>query len=240
MIVREVMTTDLVTVEPNDTLSHAVHLLRQHHFHHLPVVVRKCTGQEKYPLRSQSELIFKGLLTASEIEIAIALAQQEAQQNPLARPWQEQQVIELISPTLLTVAPTTSLAAAAQLLVEHELNCVPVLEPGLGEPASEDLLVGLLTRSDLLLALARLLGAFEPGTQVTIPLAEQCIAPLARALLIADELRIGVQNVLIAPVPLHVPRSASLRLCTINPGPFLRRLAQEGIHPLSEVAEGKE
>ena len=38
MIVSEVMATKLVTVTPNDTLSHAASLLRQHQFHHLPVV----------------------------------------------------------------------------------------------------------------------------------------------------------------------------------------------------------
>jgi hypothetical protein len=89
------------------------------------------------------------------------------------------------------------------------------------------------------LALARLLGAFEPGTQVVIPLAEQRMAALAKALLIADELYIGVQNVLITPIPVHATRCASLRLCTINPGPFFSRLAQEGIHPFDEIAEGR-
>jgi CBS domain-containing protein len=38
MIVREVMTTRLITVAPDATLSHAANLLRQHQFHHLPVV----------------------------------------------------------------------------------------------------------------------------------------------------------------------------------------------------------
>ncbi len=37
MIVSEVMATKLVTVTPNDTLSHAANLLRQHQFHHLLV-----------------------------------------------------------------------------------------------------------------------------------------------------------------------------------------------------------
>ncbi|HEX6553930.1 MAG TPA: CBS domain-containing protein [Ktedonobacteraceae bacterium] len=32
MIVRDIMTTKLVTVEPDDTLGHAAQLLRQHQF----------------------------------------------------------------------------------------------------------------------------------------------------------------------------------------------------------------
>ncbi|GHO48736.1 HPP family protein [Ktedonospora formicarum] len=238
MIVREVMTTDLVTVEPDDTLSHAVYVLRQHQFHHLPVVIRGYTEHKRYSTKTRPALIYKGLLTSAEIEKAIALTRQEEQQHPLARPWQEQKIIEILSPTLLTMAPTTSLTTAAQSLVERGLNCAPVLEPGQGEYETQDLLVGLLTRSDLLLALARLLGAFEPGTQVDIPLTEQHMATLAKALLIADELHIGVQNILITSTSVQTTRCASLRLCTINPGPFLCRLAQEDIHPFDAITRG--
>ncbi len=38
MIVRDIMTTKLVTVAPDDTLAHAANVLRQYQFHHLPVV----------------------------------------------------------------------------------------------------------------------------------------------------------------------------------------------------------
>lgn len=41
MIVRDMMTTQLVTVAPDDTLGHACNLLREHRFHHLPVVEKK-------------------------------------------------------------------------------------------------------------------------------------------------------------------------------------------------------
>lgn len=38
MIVRDIMTTKLITISPDDTLIHATNLLRQYQFHHLPVV----------------------------------------------------------------------------------------------------------------------------------------------------------------------------------------------------------
>ena len=38
MIVREVMTTKLITVAPDESLSHTAILFRQYQFHHLPVV----------------------------------------------------------------------------------------------------------------------------------------------------------------------------------------------------------
>ena len=54
MIVREVMTTRLITVAPDDTLSHAANLLRQHQFHHLPVV-RQEVGIQYHFADSQLE-----------------------------------------------------------------------------------------------------------------------------------------------------------------------------------------
>jgi acetoin utilization protein AcuB len=237
------MTTHLVTVKPDDTVSHAAHLFRQYQFHHLPVVqnVPHVYTQRTVSPYQQPALIFLGLLTTEDVEMAVALAQQEAASNPLAHPWQERHVAELMHPLGVWVTPTTSVAVAAQLLVEGGKNCLPVLEAGEVGAESQDILVGLLTRSDILVALARSLGAFEPGTQISIQLPAGRMAPLARALLAADELHVGIGSILAAPEKQHTPRSAALRLSTINPGPLLTRLQEEGIVYLSgdSLVEGE-
>jgi acetoin utilization protein AcuB len=150
---------------------------------------------------------------------------------------------------LIRVTPGTSVAAAAMLLVERGLNCLPVIRyeekeeqavPPKDQQSTplaqvEDwqegrpLLVGLLTRSDLLTALARSLGVFEPGMQLTIPLHHGNMQPLARALALANELRIRVRSVVAAPLQGTFPRTATLRLGTINPAPLLLRLQEEQI-----------
>src|SRR2546425_1282859 len=98
MIVRDIMTTKLVTVEPDDTLSHAANLLRQHQFHHLPVV-RKVTIAEpqssEYTSR-HAALVFEGLLTSQDIDVAAAVTTHESTSNALHRPWQEQRVVEVM------------------------------------------------------------------------------------------------------------------------------------------------
>jgi len=38
MIVRDIMSTNMITVVADDTLSHAANMLRQYQIHHLPVV----------------------------------------------------------------------------------------------------------------------------------------------------------------------------------------------------------
>src|ERR1700694_437519 len=65
MIVSEVMTTQLITVTPNDTLSHAANLLRQHQFHHLPVVraMHQHEPRNSWP-------VLEGLITSYDIDLA--------------------------------------------------------------------------------------------------------------------------------------------------------------------------
>ena len=216
MIVKEIMTTELITVAPDDTLSHAANLLRQYQFHHLPVV-RGGSGSATWhwPAAKQTPLVFEGLLTSQDIDMAVAL---ERESNSARELWQNRRVVEIMHRALIRVTPTTTLAAAALLLVERNLNCLPVIryeekvaassDDGAVTPTSETtqnrtnsvpdvgtgskpqtnqatgvapgiaavgdaedwqegrpLLVGLLTRSDLLTAFARSLGVFEPGMQ---------------------------------------------------------------------------
>ena len=246
MIVKNIMTSELITVAPDDTLSHAANLLRQHQFHHLPVVSGGSGAASwQWSAATRTPLVFEGLLTSQDIDMAVAL-EREGNGNSTREPWQSRRVVEIMHRALLRVTPGTSVAAAAMLLVERGLNCLPVIqyeakdtqtvvEPDKPAPSLEDwqegrpLLVGLLTRSDLLTALARSLGVFEPGMELTIPLRHGNMHPLARALALADELRIQVRSVVAAPLQGTFPRSATLRLGTINPAPFLLRLQEEQI-----------
>ena len=236
MIVREVMTTSLITVTPDDTLSHAANLLRQHQFHHLPVVreVKAVEpGKSRYTAPN-ARLLLEGLLTSYDIDMAVELARQSSANNTV--PWQEQRVVEVMHRTPIRVTPTTSVAAAAQIMVERGLNCLPVVEYEAAEGPSEDaeqgpppLLVGLLTRSDLLIALAHMTGAFEPGMQLILPLPPHDVTPLAKMLMLAAELHIQVPSVVAVSQKEGVPRVATVYISTIYPAPLLRRLHEEGI-----------
>jgi acetoin utilization protein AcuB len=231
MIVKDIMTTRLVTVKADDTLSHAANLLRQYQFHHLPVVhsVKKPgTPASEYFERNMLHLL-EGLLTSQDIDLAAALAKQASSSASLRQPWQEKRVREVMHSATMRVTPTTNVAAAAQMLVERGLNCLPVVEyENLGDE-TQTVLVGLITRSDLLIALARSMGAFEPGMQITIALPLGDLTPLAKTLLLAKELHVQVRSVMAAPMEGSVPQDATLRLGTINPSPLLVRLQEANI-----------
>jgi acetoin utilization protein AcuB len=238
MIVREVMMTRLITVALHDTLGHVANLLRQYQFHHLPVVRTEHAPEAgKIGYRAlNARLLLEGLLTSDDIDLAVELERQNSAHTIVEIPWQERHVVEVMHRTPITVTPTTSVAAAAQIMVERGLNCLPVVEYDSVELPSEDaqqdalpLLVGLLTRSDLLIALAHITGAFEPGMQLVLPLPPHDVTPLAKMLMLAAELHIQVPNVVAVSQKEGVPRVATVSISTIYPAPLLRRLQEAGI-----------
>ena len=237
MIVSEIMITHLVTVTPDDSLSHAASLLRQHHFHHLPVVraIHRHKTQGQQPATGNSWPVLEGLITSYDIELAVAVGNEKSI-NGEQQPWEERRVAEVMNRSIMRVTPTTSVGAAAQMLVEQGLNCLPVVEYEEAintEPGEQNeervFLVGLLTRSDLLIEFARTLGAFEPGMNLHIPLHTGNPTSLAKMLLLAAELHIKIESIIVAPSKKGVPHAATVRIGTINPAPLLVRLQQAGI-----------
>ncbi|GCE28685.1 hypothetical protein KDA_41690 [Dictyobacter alpinus] len=223
MIVRDIMSTKLTTVEPGETLAHAANLFRQYGFHNLPVT-RRVHRTDDSGTRTVL-LTCEGLLYSQDIDLAAAVSQNEGN----GQPWQERLVVELMHSAAVRVTPSASVAAAAQILVERGLSCLPVVEYAPIENETRAILVGLLTRSDFLLALSRSMGAFEPGMQLDIVLPHGDMTPLARALLLASELRVHIRSVQAAPRSDGTVELATLRLGTINPMPLLLRLKEEGI-----------
>lgn len=228
MIVKDIMTAKLVTVEPDDTLSHAANILRQYQFHHLPVA-RSTNSAATQQADQGPLLLFEGMLTSQDIDMAVALAKQSASGDILQRPWQERRVAELMHRATIRVTQTTGVAAAAQLLVDRNLNSLPVVEYEANDSDTRTILVGLITRSDLLIALARIMGAFEPGMQLDIPLPTGDVSLLARTLVLAAELHMQVRSIVAAPAEGGVPQTVTLRVGTINPTPLLMRLREAGI-----------
>ena len=99
----------------------------------------------------------------------------------------------------------------------------------MGKEETRTVLVGLLTRSDLLMALARSMGAFQPGIELHILLPDGDLTPLAKMLMLASELHINVCSIIAGPLEGDVPSHATVRLGTIYPTPLLLRLQDAGI-----------
>ena len=130
--VRELMTGALVTVGPETALLEARELMRKERIRHLLVTEdRRLVGivtdrDIRLHLPSQATS-----LSAGEVNYLLA-------RLPVSR---------VMARTLVTVEPDRDARAAAQLMLDHRIGCLPVLEG--------HALVGIITETDVVRAFVR-------------------------------------------------------------------------------------
>ena len=135
MLVREVMTTQVVTVRPDTTAKEAIQRLSASSITSMPVVDR--TG-ELVGVVSEADVLRDSLLPEPRVHATPVVL--GGRPLPLA-------VADLMSHLPLTVGPDDDLARAAGLLVETQVKSLPVLDHGR--------VVGMVSRRDIIKVLAR-------------------------------------------------------------------------------------
>lgn len=131
--VRDVMSTELLTVEQDESLSAADDLMRNGHVRHALVVDE---DGSLAGVVSQRDLFHGGLLKALGYD---TLAKRKA--------LQELRVKDAMTREPQTTTPETLLREAARRMAKDKLGCLPVLEGGH--------LVGIITEGDFVLLVAR-------------------------------------------------------------------------------------
>lgn len=127
LLVRDLMTKDVVALKPQETLATLRDLMYQRRIRHMPIV----DGDSRLVgLVSQRDLLRNSLVEQVEVPDTVEQAVLE-----------RLQVRDLMTTRVETVSPDTDLRQAAQLLVDHKYGCLPVVEQGRR-------LVGILTESD--------------------------------------------------------------------------------------------
>jgi len=130
MLVRDVMTTNVITVQPDDTLRTAQERMAACACRRLPVV--------------DEDRRLVGIITDRDVRLAL--------NSPLVlrERWQDdmlvtQTTIEVcMTPDPITIAPDAPLADVVDVLLEHKISGLPVVE--------QERLVGIITVTDLLIA----------------------------------------------------------------------------------------
>jgi len=130
--VEDLMTTDLVTLNVEDTLRLADDLMNLARLRHFPVM----DGDQLVGVIDESDLLRASMLS-------LIRRREDAPRAALG----EVKVREVMKPPT-TVTSETSISEAAELMVERGLECPMVLK---GKK-----LIGLVTRTDLLRELAKL------------------------------------------------------------------------------------
>jgi CBS domain-containing protein len=138
MHVRDLMQTDVVTLDISANLDVADGLMRQDRIRHLPVVEDgRLAG-----LISQRDLFRAGIS-------CVLRFQPGAETEWLAKI----AVAQVMTRDVFTVHPDASVRAAVELMIQQRVGCLPVVE--------DERLVGLIAESDCMRYLARILGIEE-------------------------------------------------------------------------------
>jgi len=197
MLVGKRMTRNPKTVSPDDPLSLAAGILREHRFHHLPVV----EGGRLVGILSDADL-----RNASFGVIPAA-----------GGPAGDRPVREAMRTEVWSVTPDDSVEDALLILTREKFGALPVL--------SGDLLVGIITRADLLNAFVDLLDVNGVCfcVDVTFP---RNMARFEELIDVFAGMGVEVRSVLIAPQGEIGALNAHLRVATID-GPAVRRALRE-------------
>lgn len=206
MLVGKRMTRNPKTVSPDDPLSFAAGILREHRFHHLPVV-------------QGGRLV--GILSDTDLRNATFTAI-PAQGD--GGPAGDRPVREAMRTEVWSVTPEDSVEDALLILAREKFGALPVL--------SGDRLVGIITRADLLNAFVDLLDVNEVCfcVDVTFP---RNMARFEELIEVFSTMGVEVRSVLIAPQGEIGALNAHLRVATID-GPSVRRSLREKGFVISE------
>ncbi|MBP8117075.1 MAG: CBS domain-containing protein [Nitrospira sp.] len=126
--VRTIMSTRAVTVTMDDSLARARELFNEHHFHHLLVV--------------QGPTLL-GIISDRDLLKAVSPNIGKLSETDRDRATLNKRTHQIMSRTLITVTADTTVEAAAQLLLEHRVSCLPVV-------STDRHLEGIITWRDLL------------------------------------------------------------------------------------------
>jgi acetoin utilization protein AcuB len=128
------MTRKPITIHYSGTLRQALEIMETAGFHHLPV------------LNSDAQLV--GILSDRDCRTAL--------NSPyiMRQHWKDEHIVNtltvraLMTPAPIVIEPEAEAEEAARMMLNHQVSCLPVLR--------SETLVGIVTRSDLLLAFMRL------------------------------------------------------------------------------------
>ena len=133
MLVRDVMTTKLLTIEQNERLQRADEMMRAGGVRHLLAVDRDGLLQG---VLSQRDVFHGGLLKALGYGTR---AKQQALETLMVK--------EAMTADPVTTTPGTPLSEAARVMTTRKIGCLPVLDG--------DRLVGIVTEGDFVSLFAR-------------------------------------------------------------------------------------
>ena len=133
-LVREWMTTPVITVTPFTSISNAHQMMKE-------------KGIRRLPVLDNDDLV--GIVTLGDVREASPSDATTLSIWELNYLWSQLTVEKIMSRKLLTVGPEDTVLAAAQLMLDQKISGLPVVE-------NSGKLVGMITESDIFRMLVRM------------------------------------------------------------------------------------
>ncbi len=146
--VRDVMSRDLIVVNPRSTIGQAIVLMREHGVSRLPVV-------------EGDKLV--GILTIHDVIVKVIQPRERATRGEFAGEklrTLSHQVKEIMTPAVITASPDEPLSKAIRRMFENDVSCLVVVHDR--RP------IGIITRSDILEPIAALAKEEKPAISVQL------------------------------------------------------------------------
>lgn len=145
MKVKDIMSTDVLTIDLNANVNEAFRIMKEKDIRRLPVL-------------DQGKLA--GIITLSDLNQAAPSAATSLSIHELNYLLARTKVKDIfpVHQKVITVTPQTYIETAAKLMLQHQISGLPVME---GQE-----LVGIITETDLFRALVDILGVKRPHTRI--------------------------------------------------------------------------
>ncbi|CAM3918357.1 acetoin utilization AcuB family protein [Lederbergia lenta] len=206
MIVEQIMTKDVATLSPSDSIKLALQLMRDRKIRHIPLV------------NNEKEVI--GLVTDRDIKVAtpIVLAE-DALKEIIDMP-----LSSIMTRNIITGHPLDFVEEITVLFYDHKIGCLPIVSGGK--------LVGIITSTDLLHTMVELTGANKPGSQIEIKV-ENRTGLLYEVAAVFRMHKINIHSVLVYPDPTNEHyKILVFRVATMNPLRVVEKLNDDGLNVL--------
>jgi acetoin utilization protein AcuB len=146
MIVKDVMTRNPIYVAPDTSLTEAKALMTKKNISKLPVMDR---GDKLVGIITKNDLAKAGPSQATTLdmyEIGYLLSKLTVE--------------KIMTKKVMSVSETEVVEEAARIMVDNQIGCLPVMQ--------DDIMVGIVTESDLFHLFTDMFGARHNGVRVTV------------------------------------------------------------------------
>ncbi len=151
MLVKDVMTKDVITITPETSFSEAMKILRENKIRRLPVL----KGDKIVGIVTEKDILSASPSSATSLDI-----------------WELQYLLnklkikEIMTKNVITVGENTPIEDAARLLEENKIGALPVVN-------DEGKLSGIITETDIFKVFVKMLGSTKSGIRYTFEVVDR-------------------------------------------------------------------